>query len=230
MPCRQVTIPKEGGRLRGLKIPDIRDRVVHGALRLLGRDLAVSPPPPLPRRLSVMLRSLFSWQRRAARRAGITKPLCGSETSIHRFNSQLLLSAQVHVRLPDGVVTGVFSPERMSVVSLGESRGMATARDSAESAAQRAPVCRTGPETGRQQQRTTAPNEATRATGRPRLCARCGAARRGDPARTTAYEHLRWELDTPALLPRLPVREAIALSGTFDLRTRLFSHCDKRSH
>jgi hypothetical protein len=54
--------------------------------------------------LSVMLRSLFSWHRRAARRAGITKPLCGSVTFLHRFNSQLLLLAQVHARLPDGVL------------------------------------------------------------------------------------------------------------------------------
>lgn len=35
MPCRHVTIPKEGGKVRGLKIPAIRDRVVQGALRLI---------------------------------------------------------------------------------------------------------------------------------------------------------------------------------------------------
>jgi len=35
MPCRRVTIPKEGGKERGLKIPAIRDRVVQGALRLI---------------------------------------------------------------------------------------------------------------------------------------------------------------------------------------------------
>lgn len=35
MPCRQVTIPKEGGKVRKLKIPAIRDRVVQGALRLI---------------------------------------------------------------------------------------------------------------------------------------------------------------------------------------------------
>jgi RNA-directed DNA polymerase len=33
--CRQVNIPKEGGKVRGLKIPAIRDRVVQGALRLI---------------------------------------------------------------------------------------------------------------------------------------------------------------------------------------------------
>ena len=35
LPCRQVTIPKEGGKGRGLKIPAIRDRVVQGAARLI---------------------------------------------------------------------------------------------------------------------------------------------------------------------------------------------------
>ena len=35
MPCRQVTIPKQGGKVRQLKIPAIRDRVVQGALRLI---------------------------------------------------------------------------------------------------------------------------------------------------------------------------------------------------
>jgi RNA-directed DNA polymerase len=35
LPCRQKNIPKEGGKVRGLKIPAIRDRVVQGALRLI---------------------------------------------------------------------------------------------------------------------------------------------------------------------------------------------------
>lgn len=35
LPCRQVNIPKEGGKVRGLKIPAIRDRVVQGAIRLI---------------------------------------------------------------------------------------------------------------------------------------------------------------------------------------------------
>jgi RNA-directed DNA polymerase len=30
LPCRQVNIPKPGGKVRGLKIPAIRDRVVQG--------------------------------------------------------------------------------------------------------------------------------------------------------------------------------------------------------
>lgn len=33
--CRQVNIPKEGNKVRGLKIPAIRDRVVQGAVRLV---------------------------------------------------------------------------------------------------------------------------------------------------------------------------------------------------
>lgn len=35
LPCRQVNIPKEGGKQRGLKIPAIRDRVAQGAVRLV---------------------------------------------------------------------------------------------------------------------------------------------------------------------------------------------------
>ena len=35
LPCRQATIPKEGDRVRTLKIPAIRDRVVQGAVRLI---------------------------------------------------------------------------------------------------------------------------------------------------------------------------------------------------
>ncbi len=35
LPCRLVNIPKEGGKMRGLKIPAIRDRVVQGAIRLI---------------------------------------------------------------------------------------------------------------------------------------------------------------------------------------------------
>jgi RNA-directed DNA polymerase len=36
LPCRKVDIPKEGGsKVRGLKIPAIRDRIVQGAVRLI---------------------------------------------------------------------------------------------------------------------------------------------------------------------------------------------------
>ena len=36
LPCRQVNIPKDGGKkTRGLRIPAIRDRIVQGALRLV---------------------------------------------------------------------------------------------------------------------------------------------------------------------------------------------------
>ena len=35
LPCRQVDIPKEGGKVRRLRIPAIRDRTVQGAVRLI---------------------------------------------------------------------------------------------------------------------------------------------------------------------------------------------------
>lgn len=35
LPSRHVNIPKAGGKVRGLKIPTIRDRVVQGAMRLI---------------------------------------------------------------------------------------------------------------------------------------------------------------------------------------------------
>jgi hypothetical protein len=50
-----------------------------------------------------MLRSIFCWQRRTARRAGIPQPLCGSVTFVHRFNGQLLLAPHFHAIVPDGV-------------------------------------------------------------------------------------------------------------------------------
>jgi len=60
-------------------------------------------PQLLSSALSMLLRTVFAWQRRLARRAGIATPLCGSVTFIHRFNSQLLLSPHVHALLPEGV-------------------------------------------------------------------------------------------------------------------------------
>lgn len=35
LPCRRVDIPKDGGKVRQLRIPAIRDRVVQGALKLI---------------------------------------------------------------------------------------------------------------------------------------------------------------------------------------------------
>ena len=53
--------------------------------------------------LAVFLRSVFAWQRRRARAAGVARPLCGSITFVQRFGSALNLNVHFHARLPDGV-------------------------------------------------------------------------------------------------------------------------------
>jgi len=58
----------------------------------------------LSQALSVLLRTVFAFQRRRARRLGITKPLCGAVSFVHRFNSLLRLSPHYHSFLPDGVL------------------------------------------------------------------------------------------------------------------------------
>jgi hypothetical protein len=54
--------------------------------------------------LSALLRTVFAFQRRRARRLGITKPLCGAVSFVHRFNSLLRLSPHYHSFLLDGVL------------------------------------------------------------------------------------------------------------------------------
>src|SRR6476469_11053693 len=45
LPARRQEIPKDGGKVRVLSIPAIRDRVVQGALKLILEPL---PPPAFP--------------------------------------------------------------------------------------------------------------------------------------------------------------------------------------
>ena len=46
LPSRQVEIPKEGGKVRTLKIPAVRDRIVQGALRLVTEPIFESDFQP----------------------------------------------------------------------------------------------------------------------------------------------------------------------------------------
>jgi hypothetical protein len=53
--------------------------------------------------LSLFLRTVFSWQRLQARRAGIDKPLTGAVTLCQRYGSILQFTPHFHSWLPDGV-------------------------------------------------------------------------------------------------------------------------------
>ena len=49
------------------------------------------------------LRKVFAWQKRAARRLGITDPMCGAIGFVQRFGSLVNLNCHFHNILPDGV-------------------------------------------------------------------------------------------------------------------------------
>ena len=57
----------------------------------------------LSRVLDMALRKVFAWQKRAARRLGITDPMCGAIGFVQRFGSLLNLNCHFHNILPDGV-------------------------------------------------------------------------------------------------------------------------------
>ncbi|MCP4448005.1 MAG: transposase, partial [Myxococcales bacterium] len=59
----------------------------------------------LSRVLDIALRKVFAWQRRAARRLGITAPMCGAIGFVQRFGSLVNLNCHFHNILPDGVFT-----------------------------------------------------------------------------------------------------------------------------
>jgi len=67
------------------------------------RWTVATKPKLLSAALAVMQRRIFAWQRRAARRAGIAQPLCGSVTFVQRFDGQLRLYPHFHTLVPDGV-------------------------------------------------------------------------------------------------------------------------------
>jgi hypothetical protein len=55
--------------------------------------------------LALFLRTVFSWQRLQARRAGIEKPLTGAVTLCQRYGSILQFTPHFHSWLPDGVLS-----------------------------------------------------------------------------------------------------------------------------
>jgi hypothetical protein len=57
----------------------------------------------LSRLLDMALRKVFAWQKRAARRLGITTPMCGAIGFVQRFGSLVNLNCHFHNILPDGV-------------------------------------------------------------------------------------------------------------------------------
>jgi hypothetical protein len=67
--------------------------------------------------LSALLRTVFAFQRRRARRAGVDKPLCAAVSFVHRFNSLLRLSPHFHSFLPDGVLYEV-EPSTLALCEL----------------------------------------------------------------------------------------------------------------
>jgi hypothetical protein len=67
---------------------------------LLARDNAL-----VDKVLRIFLRAVFAWQRRRARRLGISSPECAAVTAIQRFSGAASLNVHFHSILPDGVFT-----------------------------------------------------------------------------------------------------------------------------
>jgi hypothetical protein len=55
--------------------------------------------------LRILLRAVFAFHRRRARRLGVRAPECGSITFIQRFGSALQFNVHFHVLVPDGAFT-----------------------------------------------------------------------------------------------------------------------------
>lgn len=70
------------------------------------RFLAARYPALASRLLDLFTRSLFSWQRRSARRLGVSEPRTGGVTVVQRFGGSLNLNVHFHTLVPDGVFTG----------------------------------------------------------------------------------------------------------------------------
>ena len=64
----------------------------------------VRDPQRLSQVLSDVLRTVFTWQRLCARRAGITARLTGAITAVQLWGSLLQVTPHFHSFLPDGVI------------------------------------------------------------------------------------------------------------------------------
>ena len=65
------------------------------------------------------LRTVFSWQRRLGRRAGVTDGSCGAVTFVQRFGGALNTNPHFHVLIPDGLfATGPGEDDRARFVPL----------------------------------------------------------------------------------------------------------------
>ena len=101
--CASRRMADFAAHLRDRVLPAVAVRQWVLTLPIQLRFLLAWRPKLIGLTLTLFLRSLFAWQRRCARRQGISKPLCGAVTCIQRFGSALNLNLHFHTLVPDGV-------------------------------------------------------------------------------------------------------------------------------
>ncbi len=101
--CAGRRMADSAAHLRDSVFPAVPVRQWVLTLPMQLRFLLAWRPKLIGLTLTLFLRSLFAWQRRCARRQGISKPLCGAVTCIQRFGSALNLNLHFHTLVPDGV-------------------------------------------------------------------------------------------------------------------------------
>lgn len=101
--CCARRMADTAAHLRDSVLPSVAVRQWVFTLPKRLRLLLAWRPKLISLALRLFLRALFAWQRRCARRQGISEPLCGAVTMIQRFGSALNLNIHFHVLVPDGV-------------------------------------------------------------------------------------------------------------------------------
>ncbi len=101
--CCARRMADTAAHLRDYVLPSVPVRQWVFTLPRRLRFLLVWRPKLISLVLRLFLRALFAWQRRCARRQGVTDPLCGAVTCIQRFGSALNLNLHFHTLVPDGV-------------------------------------------------------------------------------------------------------------------------------